>query len=75
MENTIMQDCFAFKGDADLQSSSAKFTGCKILEKMLCLERKCPFYKTQEEYKKDLNVQNFVVQILDLADFKVKNNF
>ena len=56
MENTIKQDCFAFKSDVDLQSSRAKFTGCKILEEMLCLGRKCPFYKTQEEYEKGLNI-------------------
>ena len=56
MENTRKQDCFAFKNDMDLQFSRLKFTVCKILEEMLCLERKCPFYKTQKEYEKCLNV-------------------
>lgn len=75
MENTIKQDCFAFKSDVDLQSSRAKFKGCKILEEMLCLERECPFYKTQEKYEKCLNVQVFKRQILNLEDFKIKINF
>ncbi len=59
MENKIKYDCFGFKEGINLQSSDLKFTGCKILKEMLCIERECPFYKTWEEYKKGFENMTF----------------
>ena len=42
-------DCFANKSNLVKDKSRLKKDGCKVLTEMICLTRKCPFYKTREE--------------------------
>ena len=51
MENTIKQDCFAFKSDVDLQSSSAKFTGCKYWRKCCVSSENARFKRLRKNMK------------------------
>lgn len=55
MKNTIKYDCFANRISKYEKVKNLKLIGCSILTEMICLERKCPFYKTKDEYTKSLN--------------------
>jgi len=43
-------DCFAYKS---FNSARSK---CLVLTEMLCSKKKCPFYKTKEQYDKDIKM-------------------
>ncbi len=45
-------DCFANKSNSVKDKSRLKKDGCNALCEMICLTRKCPFYKPKKEMVK-----------------------
>lgn len=48
--NMIQCDCFAYCPESEDANKISVVGHCKVLTELLCRKKKCPFYKTQEEY-------------------------
>lgn len=52
MSNMSLKNCFAYS------TKSNGICFCSVLTDMICEGRKCPFFKTQVQYEKDIEKAN-----------------